>query len=36
MLHAEVLPSGWELAAKDLAARSVIDGFYLMHGVTLG
>jgi hypothetical protein len=27
--HPEVLPEGWARAAGDLAARSVLDGFYL-------
>ncbi len=33
--HHEVLPDGWARAADDLAARSVLDGFYLAGGTGL-
>ena len=33
--HAEVLPEGWARAAADLAARSVLSGFYLAGGTGL-
>ena len=33
--HREVLPDGWARAAHDLAARSVLGGFYLAGGTGL-
>lgn len=33
--HPEVLPEGWSRAADDLAARFVLDGFYLAGGTGL-
>lgn len=33
--HPEVLPTDWERAAKELAARSVLEGFYLAGGTGL-
>lgn len=33
--HREVLPEGWARAADDLAARSVLGGFYLSGGTGL-
>ena len=33
--HHEVLPDGWAEAAKDLSARSALEGFYLAGGTGL-
>ena len=33
--HKEVLPEGWSRVATDLAARSVLSGFYLAGGTGL-
>jgi hypothetical protein len=33
--HQEVLPQGWKEAARDLAGRSVLEGFYLAGGTGL-
>lgn len=33
--HREVLPEGWARAARDLADRAVLDGFYLAGGTGL-
>jgi hypothetical protein len=35
MWHEEVLPPGWQRAADDLAARDVLDEFYLAGGTGL-
>lgn len=33
--HPEILPAGWQEAASDLAARGVLEGFYLAGGTGL-